>query len=161
MTILCTVAVVKGQPVAHTDIPEIGRAAKIAQEYGIEEYIVVQEPVTLWVGDLINPETKETVAIDESLDGVYINDGDVPAWLQTESGNMISVRPGGMVLTEFDRVVDGSGGGGKTCNVTCGTGYYACCNTGGNAPTCLCVQNTQVRQCQAGGPGSTNCSVSQ
>ena len=28
---------------------------------------------------------------------------------------------------------------GSSCSVTCGTGYYACCSTGG--PSCSCVNN--------------------
>jgi hypothetical protein len=47
------------------------------------------------------------------------------------------------------------------CSVTCGEGYYACCNEGWFTDTCKCIANgtTPAPSCDHGGPGSTGCST--
>jgi hypothetical protein len=51
---------------------------------------------------------------------------------------------------------DGSGGG---CEVTCGSGYYACCNRNILVAYCNCKTNGSTNSCDAGGVGSTSCKI--
>lgn len=51
-----------------------------------------------------------------------------------------------------------------SCSVTCGPGFYACCQYGpapGNQPTCVCRSTNSIIECDAGGIGSPECSMSQ
>lgn len=48
----------------------------------------------------------------------------------------------------------------KTCFVECDEGFYACC-TYGSPPKCKCRPNADSYECDAGGPGSWYCSISQ
>lgn len=52
-------------------------------------------------------------------------------------------------------------GSQKACNVNCGEGYYACCNTGTVTVSCRCVKNDiTIIHCESGGIGSISCSIS-
>jgi len=166
MLILIVAGAVYGSPpVAHIDIPEIGSDAQrynIAADAGAKQYFVLEQSVTLWMGDLVNPQTGDFAGIDESLDGAWYNDSEKPAWLQTSDGNMVIIDPGTMFFIEpVD--IESAGGGSKGCNTTCGNGYYACCNygTAQAGPSCVCVQDALNRSCQTGGRGTTACSMIQ
>ncbi len=81
---------------------------------------------------------------------------------------------GAEVLTreQLKSIIGGNGGsgpGGKGCSVTCGPGYFACCNEGHVIigppvqvipPSCLCKSTSGGgTSCGSGGTGSTSCSV--
>ena len=53
-------------------------------------------------------------------------------------------------------------GGQRSCSVSCTSGYYACCYRNILLTYCSCVTNgrTPPNKCDAGGAGSTNCSIS-
>ena len=47
------------------------------------------------------------------------------------------------------------------CSVSCGSGYYACCNPEANGVvTCRCVNVIDILVCESGGVGSSACSMS-
>lgn len=51
-----------------------------------------------------------------------------------------------------------------TCSVSCGPGFYACCDYGpapGNQPTCVCRSRNHIVECDAGGEGATECTITQ
>ena len=48
----------------------------------------------------------------------------------------------------------------KSCSVTCGTGYYACCKGNTFTPvSCRCVPNGTFEFCDSGGANATSCSI--
>lgn len=67
----------------------------------------------------------------------------------------------GKALTKAEqRLIHGGIEEENGCSVSCGSGYYACCND--NVITvdrCLCYPVSQSHTCQAGGTGSNSCSV--
>jgi hypothetical protein len=59
--------------------------------------------------------------------------------------------------------VDVGLGNPKQCDVSCATGYYSCCCDTNRGALCRCVKNGEPEPCpggcNAGGPGSTTCSI--
>lgn len=52
--------------------------------------------------------------------------------------------------------------GDRACEVTCNTGYYACCRRNILVTYCNCILNGQSapNTCDAGGPGASQCQIS-
>jgi len=102
--------------------------------------------------------------------GAFINRGVEPLRLQLGDGSEVAVEPGeGVVVAGLEsRETTGGTEPGEiaaapcdSCSVTCGAGFYACCNNGGlfSCAKCRCVANGTTKSCDSGGPGSTMCSV--
>jgi natural product precursor len=48
------------------------------------------------------------------------------------------------------------------CSVTCGSGFFACCNDKSGVltkATCKCYGNSQTEECNSGGSGNSSCSI--
>lgn len=62
---------------------------------------------------------------------------------------------------EMKKVVGGVAPPDEGCSVKCASGYYACCYRNLAVAYCPCVENGHVppSKCDAGGVGSTECSV--
>lgn len=56
----------------------------------------------------------------------------------------------------------GEAGGDRSCSVSCSPGNYACCRRNILVTYCNCVQDGKKAPspCDAGGPGSSDCSIS-
>lgn len=56
----------------------------------------------------------------------------------------------------------GEVGGSRSCSVSCGSGFYACCYRNFVVTYCNCVANgkTSANKCDAGGAGASDCSIS-
>lgn len=53
-----------------------------------------------------------------------------------------------------------------SCNTSCNSGYYACCNDvivfeGKGGASCLCRANDTTHECESGGAGSNYCSINE
>lgn len=48
---------------------------------------------------------------------------------------------------------------GEGCEVTCNSGYYACCNRNVAMGYCACYKNGTKHKCDAGGEGASQCKV--
>ncbi len=113
--------------------------------------------------------------------GVFWNFGKDRALLRLRNGiGIIELRPRSLIVLgdalieeERGRPLPGAAVGGEgeetiivqvTKSVKCGAGYYACCkyNGGGNQMTATCIRDNAPNApiCDAGGPGATECSVS-
>jgi hypothetical protein len=75
-----------------------------------------------------------------------------------ESGQLVPVHAPAVVFLEVDTGDAGPTLSPKTCQVSCGAGHYSCCKFG-SPVICYCVMNGMSDTCNAGGPGSTSCSV--
>ncbi len=80
--------------------------------------------------------------------------------LEVAAGEMVVV--GDVLDTSADGGTPASTGP-QTCTVTCGTSaYYACCSYRPDGyPTCHCKKQTENASCASGGPGASQCSLSQ
>ena len=60
---------------------------------------------------------------------------------------------------DMKQITGGFAGSGQLgCNVSCASGYFACCNSK-PVETCFCAKNGDDKTCESGGSGSTSCSL--
>jgi hypothetical protein len=77
--------------------------------------------------------------------GLYIAFADVEILAGDEPHTL---PPGAVLSFHLATVLD--------CSVTCGAGFYACCNVN----SCTCIRTGNPGDCESGGPGSVACSHS-
>jgi len=94
---------------------------------------------------------------DAVVRGVLANRGRASLALKLDDGRVLRVGGSDLVVVG-DNLPPVSTVPGKSCSVTCGAGYYACCNNNVPDPTCVCYKNGSTNTCDSGGPGSTSCS---
>lgn len=134
----------------------------LAEAVGAER-IVFLEGGSLWSGALVRLTEWDVPILDQPLEpGAYLA---VTQSVVLIGDDMVIVEAGDLIrVAPVQPGDDGIEGGiGLTCNVTCGSGWYACCVFGRNGapPLCSCVKNGIVPACDGGGIGATNCSVTQ
>ncbi len=159
--------------------------AAIGMFLGSPGYMVVQPNTTVTffeggrlarLGDGFGTDAPRSAAVSS---GAYWNGSDVSiAFTLGRDSTRHMLDPGSMIVigdaytqSEAERRAEmehrrrHGGVDAPSCTVTCGPGFYACCNfasqPGGN-PTCLCKRVTDVTaECDAGGEGSPECSITQ
>lgn len=109
---------------------------------------VVTSGSRLFGGDLID-------------DGALLNRGGSDALLRFADGQQVTLGPGYGVVVRPATAVAVDADPCSVCSVSCGEGYYSCCNRAGwfSCAKCTCVPNGTEKECDSGGPGSTSCSV--
>jgi len=149
---------------------EVGR---LAHFFKAEEYWMVETPV-FFLGEGMARMDAKMVPIDEDgyttvvgevRDGVWVNVTDSNLFVAGPEGEPFEIPPGFVVAIgdtiPWDEAFAHSiaapenlNAGETGCRVTCGDGFYACCNGAG----CRCrASSASSRGCSSGGVGSTSC----
>lgn len=99
--------------------------------------------------------------------GLIFNGGDGEIVIEDETG-IATLAPGEAIYVipretweQSSGGIRGEGGVAAACSVSCGSGYYACCNqtTFWEGAKCKCIQSQASANCGSGGPGSASCSI--
>lgn len=103
----------------------------------------------------------------EVQSGLVFNSGTTGLTVEDVTG-VATLSPGEAVYVipreQWDESGEGNGGSGgvaSSCSVSCGTGYFACCNntTFWEGAKCKCLLNSARASCNSGGVGSSSCSI--
>ena len=114
-------------------------AHKWAEALDLDSYGTAKEGTVVEFGvDLIT---------GEGIYGDKLRPGDV--WLVLESSPSILF-------------LDALAGRVNSCSITCGDGYFSCCNISPlTGAECKCKKSDDTAKCSSGGPGSSSCSITE
>jgi hypothetical protein len=81
--------------------------------------------------------------------GAVFNAGETVLVFQDQEGNGLEIPPGGVLMARC----------AMSCGTGCSSGLYACCTITGGCAYCSCIKNGTKAACDAGGVGSTWCTI--
>lgn len=151
---------------------EVGELAHFLK---VEEYWMVEDPV-FFLGEGMARMDAEMVPIGEDgyttvtgkvTDGIWVNVTDSYLFVAGMDGDPFEIAPGYIVAVGstipwkevFEHSIadpESLNAGERGCRVTCGDGFYACCNGAG----CRCRSSSSSSQgCSSGGVGAVSCEL--
>lgn len=176
----------RGQAPPARSVPELLSAhsvssaemASVAKLLGAPEYwllpaglrIVEAEPGALVVlgvghlGDGNELSLGDTAEVGASVErGLLFHRGWQPVLVappNAEAGQWIQIKPRSLIAVgNFVYDAEAAAAYPKACSISCGLGYYACCNCTDAGARCKCVLIGLIEDCEGGGDGSISCSI--